>query len=267
LNPKERIESYLRGKGLNIESYTLDQAVRDVKLGVFYGMPPISDDEIRTIIARWAMFNAPGLIVKQPAAGAPPPNSGAASPTSSSELIDSFKRAVTLINNGVTFGKSDGTNLNIGVTGLTANLKGGGDASLALSWGGTLQFNAASGPIHFSASLSKDKWEMSLSLPDDSYVPDLSKLESVVRAGQDGVIEMAKATRSFHNISDASKVGALMKPHVKDVQDAVEALSGIAKAPKTGMSFGFKIGSPDPLPGQEGMQPGVQGEVVLTWVF
>ena len=32
------------------------------------------------------------------------------------------------------------------------------------------------------------------------------------------------------------------------------------------MSFGFKIGSPDALPGQEGMPCGVQGQVVFTYV-
>jgi hypothetical protein len=65
---------------------------------------------------------------------------------------------------------------------------------------------------------------------------------------------MADATRRFNSIGDVRKVGALIKPNVSAVEDAVDAVSGIAKAPKKGgMSFGFKIGSPDPMPGQQGM--------------
>jgi hypothetical protein len=61
---------------------------------------------------------------------------------------------------------------------------------------------------------------------------------------------MGEATRGFNNIQDVRKVGALVKPHVASLQEAVEAVSGIAKANKKGgASFGFKIGSPDPMPG------------------
>ena len=79
---------------------------------------------------------------------------------------------------------------------------------------------------------------------------------------------MADATRSFSNISDAGKIGALIKPHAAAVQDAVDAASGIAKASKQGgASFGFKVGSPEPGPGEEGIPRGVQGSVVFTYVF
>jgi hypothetical protein len=52
------------------------------------------------------------------------------------------------------------------------------------------------------------------------------------------------------------------------VQDAGEAASGIAAGPKDGgISFGFKVGSPQPGPGQQGIPGGVEGSVVFTWVF
>jgi hypothetical protein len=61
------------------------------------------------------------VLVRQPAGSAvPAPGSGAASSNSSSEMVDAVKKAIKTINDGVTFGKKDGDNINIGVSGLTA---------------------------------------------------------------------------------------------------------------------------------------------------
>jgi hypothetical protein len=270
VNPKDRITAYLSAHKSTIESFSnVDKVVKDVKVSVFYGMSPISDDEIRTIVVQWAMFYAPGLLIAQPAAGPPAPTPGSSSGNPDSDLVDAVKKAVTTINDGVTIGDKDANNINIGVTGLTANLKSSSsEASLGISWSGTLKLEAANGPFHFEGTLAKDKWEISLSFPSDTYIPDLSTLGKVFSEGEKSIGKMADATRSFNNISDVGKVGALIKPNVSAVQDAVDAVSGIAKAPKKGgMSFGFKIGSPDPGPGQQGMPGGVQGQVVFTYVF
>ena len=270
MRPEDRITAYLYAHqaSLQYSDSTIDSVVKDVKLSVFYGMSPISDDAIRKVVAQWATFNAPGLLLKPSTVGAPAPGPGAPPSNPDSELIDAVKRAVSTVNGGVTIGRS-GANVNIGVTGLTANLKNGDNsASLGISWGGTLKLDAESGPFHFSGNLSKDKWEITLSLPQDTYIPDLSSLGKVFTEGERAVGKMADATRSFNNISDAAKVGALMKPHLAAIQDAVDAVSGIAKASKKGgASFGFKLGSPDPGPGDQGIPRGVQGTVVFTYTF
>jgi hypothetical protein len=46
----------------------------------------------------------------------------------------------------------------------------------------------------------------------------------------------------------------------------MEAAKGAAKA-KGGVSFGFKLGSPQPGPGEQNMPAGVQGTVVFSYVF
>ena len=74
------------------------------------------------------------------------------------------------------------------------------------------------------------------------------------------------ATKGFTEVGDISRVSALVKPHVDAIKDSVEALSGIAKANK-GPSFGFKLSSPEAMPGLQGMPAGVQGMLVFTWVF
>jgi hypothetical protein len=270
MNPEERITTYLATHRAALEFSTIDRTVKDVKLSVFFGISPISDDEIRKIVARWASFNAIGMFRGLPNIdpSATPAATGAPAATSNSDLIDAVKKAISSVNDGVTIGKKD-ANINIGVTGPTANLKkGDSSVSLGVSWGGTLKLDAESGPFHFSGNLSKDKWEITLSFPEDTYIPDLSSLGKVFTEGERAVGKMADATRSFNNLNDTSRIGALIKPNAAAVQDAVEAVSGIANAPKKGgASFGFKLGSPDAGPGQQGMPGGVQGSLVFTYVF
>lgn len=267
MTPEERILAYLTAHKSSIEFSTLDAVVKQIKLFVFYSMPPISDEEILKIVKQWAMIHAVGLLIR-PQGGDPTTTPGGTSSASDSPLIDAVKKAITTINDGVTIGRKN-ANINIGVTGLTANLKKGENgASLALSWTGTLKLDAESGPFHFSGNLSKDKWEITLSYPQDTYIPDLPTLGKVFTEGERAIRGMAEATQSFSNIQDATKVAALMKPHATALQSAVEAVSGIAKADKKGgPSFGFKLGSPDPMPGQEGIPPGIQGQVVFTYRF
>jgi hypothetical protein len=269
MEPESQITAYLFAHKSTLEFSTIDQVVKDVKLSVFYSMPPISDDEIRKIVVQWATFNAVGLLLSQPTVNPlSPPVPGAPPAAFESELIDSVKKAISAVSGGVTFGKA-GDNINIGVTGATRNFKTGEqEASIGISWGGTLKLDAASGPFHFSGTLSKDSWDITLSFPQETYIPDLSLVGNVITKGVGAIEKMAQATRGFTNISDAAKIGALIKPYATALQDAVEAVSGIAKANrKGGPSFGFKLGSPEPTPGMAGMPSGVQGSVVFTYVF
>jgi hypothetical protein len=269
VKPEDRIVAYLFANKSRVEFSTIDALIKDVKLSVFYSMSPLSEEEIRKVIVQWASVHAIGLLLPQTAGGPPPSNaSGASSPPSDSELIAAVKKAITTISDGVTVGRKS-ANINVGVTGPTANLKkADSSVSIGLSWTGTLKLDAASGPFHFSGRLSQDKWEITLSFPQDTYIPDLSSLGKVFREGENAIGRMADATRSFSNINDASKVGALIKPHADALQGAVEAFSGVANASKKGgASFGFKLTSPEPGPGEQGIPGGVQGSIVFTYVF
>ena len=179
MNPEARIKAYLDANKGSLRFETIDQIVQQVKLFVFYGASPISDDDVRKIVSRWAIFN-PVWLLPEPPLDKPsaPPAAGPTAPTPDSDFIDAVKKAITTVSNGVTIRKGAGSD--IGVSGLTANLKrGDGSASLGISWGGTLGLEANSGPFHFSGELSKDKWEITLSLPQDTSVPDLSTLGKV----------------------------------------------------------------------------------------
>jgi hypothetical protein len=96
----------------------------------------------------------------------------------------------------------------------------------------------------------------------------MTKFGDVFSKGVGALGQIADATRTFKNVQDSPRVAALIKPQAAAIADAVEGVTAIAKAPKKGgVSVGFKIGSPDPMPGQQGMPGGWQGQVVLTWWF
>lgn len=269
MKPEDQILSYLTTHRTGVAFSTVDAVVEQIKLSVFYGMSPLKDDEIRKVVVKWATIYAVGLLLNTPAGPAADPTAVPPAPTTpDSAFVDAIKKAINSVNDGVTIGRK-GANINIGVTGPTANLKSGNKtATLGISWTGTLKLEAAAGPFHAAGSLAKDKWEVTLSFPQDTYIPNLSTLGTVFSEGVDAIGKVADATRSLQSLKDISKVGSLIKPQVAKLQDAVDAASGLAKADKQGgPSFAFKFGSPTPMPGQQGMPGGVQGTVVFTYVF
>jgi hypothetical protein len=274
LTPEERIVKYLVDHKAKLEYTTMEMVIKDVKFVVFYNMSKMTDEEIRKVVSLWATTNAIGWLVRQPivgvGSGTPLPG-GPPPPVPSpgnSEFVDAVQKVIANINKGVVVGK-EGANIKIGVKGPTANLKSGDSAvSVGITWTGTLLLDAESGPFHFSGTLSKDEWEITLSFPQDTYIPDKSSLGKVFKEGETAIGRLADATRSFNNVNDINKVSALIKPHAAALEKAVEAANGLAKADKKGgPSFGFKLGSPEPGPGEQGMPKGVQGTLVFTYRF
>ena len=266
--PQDRITDYLGSHRTGLQFSTLDAVVQQVKLSVFYGMSPLSDDEIRKVVSQWAMFNAVGLLLKDPpgASSAPSAPRNPAAANSDSNLVAAVRKAVTAISDGVTIGRKD-VNINLGVTGPTANLKRGNSSiSIGGSWTGTLKIDANSGPFHFSGSLSTDSWSITLSFPQDTYIPDLSSVTKVFTEGYAAVGQIAQATAGLTSVSDVGRVGALVKPQLDKVQKAVDAAQGIYNA-KRGFSFGFNLENAPAFPGQQGMPSGVQGGLVFSYVF
>ena len=255
MTPEERIKAYLDQNRSSLQNATdLNAVVSQVKLSVFFGLSTLSDDQIRKIVSYWAMFNAVGLLTKIR--------------ITSSDFVDSVKRVISTAGAGVTLGK-EGANLKLKVTGLTANLKtADGSASLGVSWAGSVKLEAVSGPFHFSGEIASDKWEIALTFPGEDSIPNLDTLPTVFKEGEGAVRNIARAAAGMKDLKQIRNIGAQVKPDIAKVQAAVDAVSGVASAPKKGgWSFGFKVGSPDPIPGGQRMPPGVQGSAVVTWVF
>src|SRR5262249_50995576 len=120
--------------------------------------------------------------------------------------------------------------------------------------------------FYLTTSLSKTKWEVKLSYPSDTPVPDLGKLGDVFGKGEKALGDLAVATAGFTHPRDVSRVMESMKSPLGDVLTAVDAAQGARKA-KRGVNLGLVLGSPDPHPGEDKPAPGIQGTVTLTVNF
>jgi hypothetical protein len=260
MEPKEearlRVQAYLAQNKKRLQMMSVDFIVSDVRLFV-PGNALLLDSELRATVAIWRSLNGPLYPLPAPA----PPAAA------DSKLIESVKKGVTTVIEGVDV-KYGAGKVNISVSGLTAELKKG-DARLAagVSWGGALGVEAEAGNFHLSGELSSERWELKLSYPEDTAIPDLSKLGKVFGEGESAMRKIIGATSGFRNLNDIARIKEAVKPHMQPVKDAVDAVKGIAKAPAKGVSVGISLGSPEPLPGETGIPRGVQGQVTLTIRF
>ena len=270
-----KIRAWLDAHRYGLSIFTFDKLVTQVKLFVLFGQNVLSDDQVRKVIQNWLLINPTILASPTPfgpggAAPIGPPTIPPAplTPDKLGPIVDSVKKIVGTIADGVTFSRGPGS-VNIKATGLTGKLTASsGSAELSVSWSGTVGLKAESGPFHFSAELTKESWEMSFTFPDDDAVPNLSTLPDVFSKGEAAIRKVAVASAGFSSISDVGKIGAVVKKNSDDIQDAVDAVSGIpAPDKKSGHSFGFKLGSPPAGPGQQGIPPGIQGTFNFTWWF
>ncbi len=260
MDPKQeaslRVQAYLYHNKKRLQVMNVDLIVWEVRMFV----PEASrllDSELRATVAVWRSLNGPLYPLPIPA----PPTAA------ESKLVEAVKKGVTTVIEGVDITHGAGK-LNISVSGVTAELKKG-DARLAagVSWGGALGVEAEAGNFHLSGELSSERWELKLSYPEDTAIPDLSKLGKVFGEGEGAMRKIIGATSSFRDLNDASRIKDAIKPHLQPVKDAVEAVKGIAKAPAKGVSVGISVGSPDPWPGETGIPRGVQAQVTLTLRF
>lgn len=264
MDPKEQARQ-------NIIAYLDKNAIRLIIMGsssiylevraVVPGARLLADYEVSGIISVWQNQNGMRVVP-----GGPTPANPSPTAADDPKLVKAVKDAFSTVIEGVNIKPGVGT-INIGVTGLTAELKKG-DKSLSVgrSWGGTLSLNARAGNFYFAGELSEEKWSVTLSFPDDTYIPNLSKVGDVFSKAETGMRGILKATKDF-DLNELSKVQEAAKPHLTPVKEAIETVKGIAKSAGKGVSLGFTFGSPDPMPGQTGRQPGIQGQIVLTIRF
>ncbi|HEY3738258.1 MAG TPA: hypothetical protein VGL53_00365 [Bryobacteraceae bacterium] len=273
MTPEQRITNYLMQNQSRLQSSSsVDAVVSVVKQSVFYGFSSgLTDAQIRQIVVRWATVYAVGLLitVDQVTPGSADPGPHIPTDTELDDLVASVKKVIKTVGAGVNLVGKDSANIKLKVTGLTANLKGSdGFLTVGASWGGSVVLKANKGPFFLDGEIGSDKWELTLSFGRDSYVPNLVTLPTVMEQGESSAANIARAVGRLSSVSDVRNITSQIKPDLAKVGDAFDAVSGIADTPKkTGVSFGFKIGSPTAGPGEQGMPGGVQGMLVITWVI
>jgi Domain of unknown function (DUF4157) len=221
-----------------------------------------ADVEIASLATQWAArhnHTIPRITVITEAdeLGIPP-----ATPQPSladSDIVAGVRRAFSTLIDGVGIERAHGR-FNISVSGTTVELQRGGFvAGGTLGWGGSLGVASSYRGLHFSGELSADRWELKLSYPVESSVPNLSELSHIFQQGETAMRRIVEATASFRNLSDIPNISDRISPHLQPVKDAMEAATGIAQAPP-GVSFG--VSATGPGMGRSGAATGAEGITV-----
>lgn len=158
---------------------------------------------------------------------------------SSIQIPDAVKKAFSIPIDGVDLIKLNNGRMNISAKGATAKLKRG---NISVGWTGSLGIDIPIEGFQFTGTLDKEKWEMTLSIPGESYVPDLAKLAEVFQKGETAMRDMLEATAKFPKLEDIPKLTKAISPHVEPIKDTVKTLVDIAKSPK--VSAGIKLKGP-----------------------
>lgn len=208
----------------------------------------------------------PGL----PGAGFIPP-APAGQPIADSDIVRSIQRVFSVAVEGVGIERPHGR-FNINASGTTVELrKGPVRAGAVLGWTGQMGLTTQIRDLHFSTSLSAERWEMSLSFPSDTPVPPIGQLENVFREGEAALRGIAQATANFKSLKDLEAVQTAVEPHLQPVKDAIEAASGVAGASQQRpgrVGLGVSIVGPGLSPrGAPGAPQGIEGFATITIRF
>ena len=205
----------------------------------------------------------PALFPIQPIPPAPASNSSLAD----SKLVKGLGAAFSVAYEGIGIDQSHGF-AKVSVRGATVGLRQGDFmTSSRLSFTGTYTVEAKYGDLHFSGSLSADRWEMSLSYPGDTPVPDMSSLAGVFEKGVSSFKAVAAEAATFEGPADVSRIADKAKPHVQPILDAVEAAGGIMEAQRKRLNVGISASGPGPIPAP-GISPASNSlQLTLTYSF
>lgn len=161
-------------------------------------------------------------------------------------IPEAVKRAFSIATNGVNLVQFPNGRINVSVSGVTAHLAGG---RLNVGWAGSVGFEIPVEGFHLGGRLSSNSWELTLSLPGESSVPDLNKLADVFRKAEAAMQHMVRDTTDLPDLTNVAAVRAAIEPNISPVKEAVEALKNIAESAESPISVG--IAASGPMPGRE----------------
>ena len=196
-----------------------------------------------------------------------PPAPASSSSIGDSKLVKGLQSAFTVAVEGIGIDQSHGF-AKVSVKGPTVGLRKGEFSALGrVSFTGTYTIEAKYGDLHFSGSLAADRWEMSLSYPGETPVPDAAMLSEVFKKGEASFLAVAAEAASFQALEDVSKIAAKAKPHVQPVVDAVTAAGGLMDAQRKRVNVGISASGPGPSPVQGISPPASSVNLTLTYSF
>ncbi len=223
------VRKWLAANTDRLRLLTMDELVAQVRRHIVEA-GRLGNVEIKNLVREWAAARDISIRV------APVPDAG---PGLSVQFPDAVKKAFSVPIDGVDLVPLPGGRLNISAKGATAKLKRG---DISLSWSDSLGIDIPIEHFQLAGTVDKEKWQVTLSIPGESSVPDLSKLADVFKEAERSMRGIVDASSSFADLKDVPRVTKAISPHVEPVKEAVDALVQTAKAPR--VSAGVKLEGP-----------------------
>jgi hypothetical protein len=244
--PASKVREWLDKNTDSLKMLQAPQILQRVRTALAGEITPLNDADVDAMIRAWADEHHFSSVY--------PP--GTVSKAQESELIARVKKALNAIPTSIEI-KGDQGAIKIAVTGPTATLKTGSlTHSVGGSWTGDLEFKTQAPGAAFTASISPDKWNLSLVL--GRTAPNLSEMETVFKKGE-AALRGALGDLNKIDWSSPSKTKQLFTPYLGPVKAAVDAVSRSSALKSGEINFGAWIGGD--------ASGGVTGGLRLTIVF
>ncbi|MET0399914.1 MAG: hypothetical protein ABW277_24205, partial [Longimicrobiaceae bacterium] len=201
------------------------------------------------------------------------PGAPAGKSLADSEIVGAVKSAFSVAMDGVGIRREHGRAV-VSVKGVTVGLaqpgkprEGQFEAAGTIGWSGSMGVTARYGDVHFGATISADRWDMTLSFPGDSPAPMLAQLGRIFGRAERGLQGIVRSAGGI-SLTELDALKKAVEPHVQPITEAVQAASGVAAASKQRVNVGVRASGPGPAsPGASGPSRPEGISVTATVVF
>lgn len=207
----DRVANWLEESKSGLQLLPEAEVIRRIRAGLGAQVDILSDAEIGAEVRSWAERHGYRLVsppVVKPKIGGEP------------DFIRRFKRLVSEIPGSVNW-RFDQGSATVSISGVTAALRTGKtQVSIGRSWDGTIQFKTEVPNAVFAASLSPEKWNLTLTI--GSLAPDISQLETVFKKGEAALRGVLAETEKI-DWKDLSKTKDRFSGYLDPIKSAVDA--------------------------------------------
>ena len=265
------VRSWLEQNTGRLRALTMPEIVLLVRQSVPEAQS-LAEVEIEMLVREWATHQHISIPAAASAAGRPRVS------LSDSDTIANIRTAVQsgfhVATEGINIVEGQNGRVNVAVSGATVELRSAGEhsgeagqpgvsVSGTVGWNGSIGVATAAHGWNFTGTLTREHWELNLTFPGDSAVPDLGQLAHVFQQGEGamrGIVSAVNNAGDIHAAADA------IRPQLGPVKEAVEAVSAIAEAQT--ISFGITASGPTGGGGAAGgRDEGVEVKATLTIRF
>jgi hypothetical protein len=208
-----------------------------------------SEGVVRSWAAERGISLRPVSLIPHPADRRPEPSGGGAS-LSDSRIVSAVSSALRIATEGIVIDRSHGR-FQINASGVTSELRSGRvRLGGRLSWSGEMALSSRVGDLHFSASLSAERWQVRLTFPSAQMPLDLSSLSGIFNEAGNALPRIVREVAGADSLSEIPDLADRLSPELSAVRRAMSTAGRIART-RPGVSFGIEASGAGFRPGGE----------------